>query len=175
MPEEKNETLDSENEDVQDKDEKDTQDDEIKDGESQDDYIARLKSQNQQLYARLKKKSEPEKKEEKPKETKDTQDLTVNTLLDLQAQGFSPAEIKAIVDESKDLGVSVSKVVSNEKFMAGFKSHFDEIKKKEDFNKSTPSSTGGSTLAEIGKKPVKDMNSDEKQAAFEKLTNKFKK
>lgn len=168
------EDIDSTTDGVQDKDEKDTQD-EIRDDESQDDYIARLKSQNQQLYARLKKsKSEPEKKSE-VKETKTTEDFTVNTLLDLQAQGFSPAEIKAIVDESKDLGISVSKVVSNEKFMKGFKSHFDEIKKKDDFNKATPSSTGGSTLAEIGKKPVKDMTADEKQGAFEKLTNKFRK
>lgn len=194
MTEVKNEDIDSiidEDEDIdstidEDEDE-DLDEDEVpeplkrKDDESDEDYQSRLVKTAKSNYARAVKAEKASKankptktvKKEINTETKTKNELSLDTVLDLQEKGFGPGDIRKLQQKAENLGVTVDKLASDEDYLSSFQAKIEKDKTKKDFDNKTPSSRGrSSTISEIGKKPLKQMSKDEKQSAFDKKFNK---
>lgn len=62
-------------------------------------------------------------------------ELTTEALLNLQADNYSPSEIKEIYNEAKKLNITIDKFMGSELLMKGFKAQREEVKTQ----KATPS------------------------------------
>jgi len=105
------------------------------------------------------------KKEEGVKDVNEA--IGVDTLIDLQSDGFSPKDIKDLASSANDMGVSIKSLKDNETFMAGFKAKKEEQKSID----STPTPANrtivhkNKTFKEIISDP--ESTKEDKQIAFE--------
>ena len=113
----------------------------------------------------------PEEIVEAPPEVEKPQSIDVNTLLELQAAGHSPADIKNLSSMADSMKVSIDVLMENETFMAGFNAK----KQEEEATNKTPVSANrtivhkNKTFKEIVTDP--ESSKEDKQIAFE---NKMK-
>lgn len=151
--------------------------DEIEDEDLKAKFSA-LQDKNKRLFERAKKAEGKFKKfkEEKPEDTPSAKptpskvgDISITAVLDLQAQGFSPIEIKDLNEEAKTMGVPIDTLISNTKYMAGVEASRD----KDKVEQATPRPTSSNPIKLQGGKTFKGViaseksTKDDKQKAFE--------
>jgi hypothetical protein len=117
---------------------------------------ADLQEKNRKLYARAKSGT-----------TNKSEGLAVDAVLQLQAEGFGPADILEFKKEAQDMGVSIDSLVKNKRFIAGFKAEKTAKEAESKSVETTPSSSGRNFFASKDNKPFKDMSKQEREAAFQ--------
>lgn len=116
---------------------------------------AELQEKNKKLYARAK-SSTPNKSE----------GLAVDAVLQLQAEGFGPADILEFKKEALDMGVSIDSLVKNKRFISGFRAEKQAIEAEKKGTDATPSSSSRNFFASKDNKTYGQMSKQERETAF---------
>ena len=135
--------------------------------------MAKLATSN---YAQRKKQEvkDDNKKEGDDKSADDVSnksELSVSDVLDLQAEGYSPADIKSFKDDADKMGITLKDYMGSETIMAGVKAK-QEAKKTQD---ATPSPSEKVFKVGDTTKKFKEMDKDEKKSNFENVKRRVKK
>ena len=173
MEEVKKDALSPENEEIT------TDDDVSEDENSQDnlsdaDKIVALESKNKQLFQRAK-KAELKMKEDKGQNPipgkQEAVDVPseIDDILSLQADGYSPKEIKTLKVYSKKMNVPLSEVM-NDSFI---KSGIEAEREKEKVVSATPPPSEGVFLSKEGKEFSK-MDKNEREGNWDKVMDGYK-
>lgn len=139
---------------------------------------------NRRLYARLQKEKEARQKfEDELKQTREKltalekpasnaaaptpePDIPVRELLSLRSEGYSEKEILELVDEAKNLGIPVKKILQNPTFKQGL-----EVKRsKAKAEQNTPSPTFGGRTASGKSWEDKNLTEAERRQMFNDMT-----
>ena len=107
-------------------------------------------------------------KEVKPEVKEETSEI--DDILELQAEGYSPAEIKTIKQYSKRMNANFSEVLKDPYIKSGI---LAEREKNKTQNATPPSSSRVFTVGDT-KKSFSDMNKEERKKAFDSLQLKNK-
>ena len=129
---------------------------------------------NKSLYERTKKaeaalkelKSQAPKTEEKPPISAPSRD-ELDTVLDLQSKGYTPAEIRKARDYAKRLSMPIDEVLNDEIIKAGFEAERAKIK----VDRATPPPSGRTVPYKGAGKMSEAKTRDEREAAFGEIMN----
>lgn len=148
------------------------------DDERLDDLVERELSKNKELSTAIRQKrdwrnkaGDLEKKEKPDDKTPSAPSSEVDDILDLQADGYAPAEIKKLKEYSKKMNVSISEV-KNDPYI---KSGIEAERAKDEAEDATPSPSTRTFKTKAGEKSFGDLSEGERRENFDNLKGKVKK